>query len=56
MLKKDLDTADIVRDGLLIGIGPRSPADPCHTTVRTGPYTAVRVGYASIHQSTLDLK
>jgi RNA-directed DNA polymerase len=21
-------------------------ADPCHTTVRTGPYTAVRVGYA----------
>jgi hypothetical protein len=30
----------------LIGIGRRSPAVPCHTTVRTGPYTAVRVGYA----------
>src|ERR1022692_3777060 len=29
-------------------IGRRSPADPCHTTVRTGPYTAVRDGYASI--------
>src|ERR1019366_9355527 len=28
--------------------GRRSPADPCHTTVRTGPYTAVRDGYASI--------
>src|SRR5438067_3145323 len=26
----------------LIGIGQRLPADPCHTTVRTGPYTAVR--------------
>ena len=25
----------------------RSPADPCHTTVRTGPYTAVRDGYAT---------
>jgi hypothetical protein len=25
------------------------PADPCHTTVRTGPYTAVRDGYASSH-------
>src|SRR6185437_12163904 len=24
----------------------RSPAVPCHTTVRTGPYTAVRDGYA----------
>ncbi|MGB7641077.1 MAG: hypothetical protein WBL82_07315 [Terriglobales bacterium] len=32
---------------LLIGIGRRSPADPCHTTVHTGPYTAIRVGYAS---------
>src|ERR1022692_4761205 len=27
--------------------GRRSPADPCHTTVRTGPYTAVRDRYAS---------
>jgi uncharacterized protein len=27
--------------------GGRSPADPCHTTVRTGPYTAVRDGYAN---------
>src|SRR5262249_45276590 len=26
----------------------RSPTDPCHTTVHTGPYTAVRVGYAFI--------
>src|SRR5215472_7095956 len=24
--------------------GGRSPVDPCQTTVRTGPYTAVRVG------------
>jgi hypothetical protein len=24
--------------------GRRSVADPCHTTVRAGPYTAVRVG------------
>ena len=23
----------------------RSPADPCHTTVRTGPYTAVRTSF-----------
>src|ERR1017187_1661428 len=28
--------------------GRRPPAPPCHTTVRTGPYTAVRDGYASI--------
>jgi hypothetical protein len=25
--------------------GRRSVADPCHTTVRAGPYSAVRVGY-----------
>src|ERR1019366_2723013 len=30
------------------GGGP--PPAPCHTTVRTGPYTAVRVGYASTHR------
>src|ERR1039457_7212752 len=28
--------------------GGRPPAAPCHTIVRTGPYTAVRDGYASI--------
>src|SRR5262249_61979565 len=28
------------------GGGGRPPPAPCHTTVRTGPYTAVRVGYA----------
>jgi hypothetical protein len=27
--------------------GGGSPADPCHTTVRTGPYTAVRDGYVN---------
>src|ERR1039458_897051 len=26
--------------------GGQPPPPPCHTTVRTGPYTAVRVGYA----------
>src|ERR1039457_1988739 len=30
------------------GGGPPPPPPPCHTTVRTGPYTAVRDGYASI--------
>jgi len=25
--------------------GRRSRADPCHTMVRTGPYTAIRAGY-----------
>jgi hypothetical protein len=32
------------------------PADPCHTTVRTGPYTAVRVGYANNHRSELEAR
>src|SRR6266567_3528481 len=35
--------------------GRRSPADPCHTTVRTGPYTAVRVGCANSHRSTSEV-
>ena len=32
----------------LIGIGRRSPADPCHTT---GPYTAIRECYVGISSS-----
>jgi hypothetical protein len=31
----------------LIGIGAAVTRRPCHTTVHTGPYTAVRDGYAS---------
>ena len=27
-------------------------ADPCHTTVRTGPYTAVRVSYTDFFEAT----
>jgi len=27
---------------VMIGIGQRLPADPCHTTGHTGPYPAIR--------------
>jgi hypothetical protein len=33
--------------GQLIAIGAAVTRDPCHTTVRTGPYTTVRVGCAA---------
>src|SRR5262249_35927941 len=39
------------RDRDLIGIGRRSPTDPCRTTVRTGRYTAVRGAGANPHRS-----
>jgi hypothetical protein len=40
--------AMVVVDCNLIGMGRRSPADPCHTTVRTGPYRRFENGYVSI--------
>src|SRR5438094_705652 len=40
----------------LIGMGAAVTRRPCHTTVRTGPYTAVRVGYASSYRSTLEVR
>jgi hypothetical protein len=39
-----------------LSIGRRSPADPCHTTVRTGPYTAIRARYANTPRSTMEVR
>jgi hypothetical protein len=39
-----------------LGIGAAVTRRPCHTTVHTGPYTAVRVGYALKSSRLLALK
>jgi hypothetical protein len=51
--KEGLSTCEVrVEKARLIGIGAAVTRRPLpHTTVRTGPYTAVRVGYPDTSES-----